>query len=64
MADDKTQTGNPDRQRINLSQDYEVRDWSRKFGVSEQELRAAVAAVGSEADAVRKHLGRSAKRTS
>jgi Protein of unknown function (DUF3606) len=35
-------TGNPDRQRINRNQDYEVRDWAKKFGVSEDQRKAAV----------------------
>lgn len=56
MSDDKTQTGNPDRQRISLSEDYEVRDWSRKFGVSEERLRAAVEKVGNQADDVEREL--------
>ena len=50
MSDDKHQTGNPDRQRISLSEDYEVRDWSQKFGVSEDRLRAAGAKVANMAD--------------
>ena len=49
MSDDKNQTGHPDRQRISLSEDYEVRDWSQKFGVSEDRLREAVAKVGNMA---------------
>lgn len=56
MSDDKTQTGNPDRQRISLSEDYEVRDWSKKFGVSEERLRAAVQKVGNQADDVEREL--------
>lgn len=56
MSDDKSQTGNPDRQRISLSEDYEVRDWSQKFGVSEERLRAAVAKVGNMADDVEREL--------
>lgn len=56
MSDDKHQTGNPDRQRISLSEDYEVRDWSQKFGVSEDRLRAAVAKVGNMADDVEREL--------
>lgn len=56
MSDDKTQTGNPDRQRISLSEDYEVRDWSQKFGVSEERLRAAVQKVGNQADDVEREL--------
>ena len=43
MSDDKSKTGKADRDRINLSEDYEVRDWSKKFGVSEDQLRKAVA---------------------
>ena len=53
MADDNSHVGNPDRQRI---QDYEVRDWSHKLGVTEAELTAAVRHVGNDADAVRKLL--------
>lgn len=56
MSDDKTNTGNPDRQRISLSEDYEVRDWSQKFGVSEDRLRAAVQKVGNMADDVEREL--------
>ena len=58
MSDDKTNTGDPDRQRINLSEDYEVRDWAAKFGVSEDRLRAAVKKVGNQADDVRRELSK------
>lgn len=56
MADDKTRNGGQDRSRISLGEDYEVRDWSKKFGVTADELKAAVKAVGNEASAVEKHL--------
>lgn len=56
MSDDKTKTGGQDRQRISLSQDYEVRDWAEKFGVTPEQLKAAVAAVGDQASAVEAHL--------
>ena len=56
MSDDKTKSGGQDRTRINTSEDYEVRDWSRKFGVSADQLRAAVKAVGSNAKDVEAHL--------
>lgn len=59
MADDKTQTGGQDRARISLSEDYEVRDWSKKFGVTPEQLRAAVQAVGSLAQDVEAYLQRS-----
>lgn len=58
MSDDKSQTGSPDRDRINLEEDYEVRYWTDTLGVTAEELRNAVAAVGSTAAAVRRHLGK------
>ena len=61
MSDDKTRTGGQDRTRINLGEDYEVRDWAKKFAVSADELRAAVKAVGNEAKAVEAHLQRGKK---
>ncbi|KPN16791.1 hypothetical protein AO715_01440 [Xanthomonas sp. Mitacek01] len=56
MSDDKRNTGSPDRDRINLSEDYEVQYWTQALGVSEDELREAVKAVGSTSEAVRNHL--------
>ena len=56
MSDDPKNTGRPDRDRINLEQDYEVRDWSASLGVSEDELRAAVKNVGNIASDVREYL--------
>lgn len=58
MADDLSNRGSPDRDRINMNEDYEIRDWAKKFGVSEDELRQAVQKVGDRADAVRRHLDR------
>jgi hypothetical protein len=34
MPDDRSKPGGQDRRRINVNEDYEVRDWSKKFGVS------------------------------
>ena len=56
MSDDKSKSGGQDRTRISLGEDYEVRDWSKKFGVTPEELKAAVKAVGNEAAAVEAHL--------
>jgi hypothetical protein len=56
MSDDKTKSGGQDRQRISLSEDYEVRDWSAKFGVTEDALRAAVAKVGNKVADVEQEL--------
>ena len=56
MSDDSTKRGERDRSRINVSQDYEVRDWARSLGVDEHELRNAVSAVGDNAEKVREYL--------
>lgn len=58
MADDKTKVGGQDRKRININEDYEVRDWMKSLGVTEEALRQAVADVGDQADKVREHLGK------
>jgi hypothetical protein len=34
MADDLTQRGGQDRTRIDVGQEHELRDWSKKFGVA------------------------------
>ncbi len=61
MSDDKTKPGGQDRTRINVNEDYELRDWSKKFNVSPEQLKAAVQAVGTSAAAVEQHLKRSSK---
>ncbi|AZG86080.1 DUF3606 domain-containing protein [Pseudomonas syringae pv. pisi str. PP1] len=58
MPDDLTKTGASDRNKVNVNQAHELRDWSKKFGVTEQQLKDAVKAVGVSADAVKKHLGK------
>jgi hypothetical protein len=56
MSDNKAKTGSPDRDRINVHEPYELRDWSTKFGCTPEELRAAVAAAGTSAKAVETYL--------
>lgn len=56
MSDSKQATGGQDRKRINIHQDYELRDWAARFGVTKEELKRAVADVGDQADAVERHL--------
>ena len=56
MPDDLSNAGGQDRKRINLEQDFELSDWAKKFGVSPDELRRAVEAVGDEAVKVEEHL--------
>ena len=56
MPDDRTQRGGQDRQRINVNQDHELRNWAHKFGVSTDELKRAVQSAGDNAEAVKQHL--------
>lgn len=56
MPDNPAVTGGQDRQRINVGQDHELRDWAARFGVTRDELKAAVAAVGDRADKVEQYL--------
>jgi hypothetical protein len=58
MADNKSKSGGQDRKRINVTEDYELRDWSKKFGVTPEELKDAVKKVGPMADDVKKELGK------
>jgi hypothetical protein len=62
MSDNKNTVGNPDRQRISLTQDYEVQDWSKKFGVTPEELRNAVKSVGNNAKDVENFLTRNRRK--
>jgi hypothetical protein len=54
--DNKSKTGSPDRDRINVNEAYELQDWSDKFGVTPEELRRAVKSVGTSAKDVEKYL--------
>ncbi|MES2632960.1 MAG: DUF3606 domain-containing protein [Pseudomonadota bacterium] len=56
MSDDKTKTSQADRIRINVNEAYELRDWSKKFGVTEEQLIAAVKKVGPMAADVEREL--------
>jgi len=58
MTDDPKKKRAQDRSRISTSEDYEVRYWSKKLGVSPDELKAAVKKVGNSAAAVEKELRR------
>jgi hypothetical protein len=58
MADDRTITGEADRLRINMNEDYEVRYWTQKWNVSPEELAAAVRAAGVMVKDVARKLGK------
>jgi predicted DNA-binding protein YlxM (UPF0122 family) len=56
MADNKTKTGKADRDRINTSEDYELNDWAKHFGVSKDKIKQAVKKVGPMVKDVEREL--------
>ena len=58
MADDLKNRGAQDRARISMSEEHEVRYWTKALGVSKEQLAAAVTKVGNSAEAVRRELGK------
>ena len=58
MSDDKSERGSPDRDRIDMSDPDEVRNWTQSLGVSKEDLERAVRSAGDRADKVREYLGK------
>jgi hypothetical protein len=63
MPDDPTKRGPQDRSRISLTEDYELRYWTQRFGVSREELTKAVQAAGHSVEKVEEYLRRKKERT-
>jgi len=58
MTDSSRNRGEPDRSRINVNQEHELRYWTKALDVTEEELREAVRVVGASADEVRAYFQR------
>jgi hypothetical protein len=56
MPDDKTKSAGQDRERINVNQAYELRDWAKSMNTTPEKLKEAIQAVGDRADKVREFL--------
>ena len=56
--DSKQNIGSPDRDRINVNEDYELQYWAKKFNKSNDEIKDAVKAVGTSAKAVEEYLNK------
>ena len=54
--DNKKNIGSPDRDRINVHEEYELQEWSKSLGVTKEQLKEAVKAVGTSAEKVREYL--------
>ena len=57
IADDLKNRGAQDRARVNVNEHHEVRYWTHKWGVSEEQLMTAVNKVDVAANAVARELG-------
>ncbi len=58
MTDNRNLRGPADRSRVNINEDYEVKYWTSKWSVTEQQLSDAVRRVGPMARDVAAHLGK------
>ena len=54
--DSLTKREQPDRSKINMHEDYEVKYWTHELGVTRAQLQLAIDKVGNSAAAVRKQL--------
>ena len=63
MTDDNPSSGSPTPQHIDADDDEQARRWARRFGVSTEELKDAVRAVGDEASEVEDYLKGGGRRT-
>ena len=61
MSDDKTKVGGQDRQRINVHEAYELRDWAKSMDSTPERIKEAVQAVGDRAEKVREYLAEQAR---
>ncbi|MBR0855652.1 DUF3606 domain-containing protein [Bradyrhizobium liaoningense] len=62
MSDDKTKRGKPDRERINVHEPYELDYWSKEFGITKEQLKAAVQVSGPMVVNVRNYVNQHFKR--
>jgi hypothetical protein len=50
-----------DLERVNITEDWEIRWWCTKLAVTEDQLRSAVEAVGPTTAEIERHLHQAAK---
>lgn len=52
MADNKQQTGEPDRSRVSGSEDYEVRHFAERHGITMEQALDLISKHGNQRDAL------------
>lgn len=58
MADDLTKRGKPDQIRVNVQEDWELRERSKEWNVTPQQIKDAVEKVGPMVKDVKRELGK------
>lgn len=58
MADDKTKQDGRDRSQVNPNESYELSYIEEKLGVSREQVRKAVEAVGNSREKVEEYLAK------
>ncbi|HEY0489190.1 MAG TPA: DUF3606 domain-containing protein [Telluria sp.] len=56
MSDNLNDRGPQDASKVNVNEDWEVSYWTRKFGVTADQLKQAVKQVGTSADKLGQHF--------
>jgi hypothetical protein len=56
MSDNLNDRGPQDASKVNVNEDWEVAYWTRKFGVTADQLKQAVKQVGTSADKLGQHF--------
>lgn len=52
----KRQNSRQEQKRLNINEEYELRDWSERYGVSAEKIREAVRMVGDKVSDVVRYL--------
>jgi hypothetical protein len=58
MPDNLANRAAPDRSKIAMGEEYEVKYWTKHLGVTREQLQRAVDKVGNSAATVKKELGK------
>jgi hypothetical protein len=58
MPDDLTKRGKPDRDRVNVHEEWELRERAREWGVTPQQIKDAEKKVGPMVKDIKKELGK------
>lgn len=58
MSDDLSKRRPQDASKINVHEAWELEYWSKELGVTKEQLKEAVRAVGTSVAAVKRYLGK------